>query len=91
MRIRCIILQTIPIMQAGDLILVDAGGEYNNFVSDITRTWPISGRFVILRSSFSILSLSLFPCRFTKAQKEVYEAVLYIQQKLLGDARRGRV
>jgi hypothetical protein len=26
-------------------VLVDAGGEYHNMVSDISRTWPINGKF----------------------------------------------
>ncbi len=30
---------------AGDLVLVDAGGEYNHYTADITRTWPASGTF----------------------------------------------
>ena len=29
----------------GDLVLVDAGCEINGYASDITRTWPINGRF----------------------------------------------
>ncbi|KAF9907331.1 hypothetical protein BX616_000465 [Lobosporangium transversale] len=29
----------------GDLILMDAGGELNGYASDITRTWPINGKF----------------------------------------------
>jgi Xaa-Pro aminopeptidase len=29
----------------GDLLLVDAGAEYQCYASDITRTWPISGRY----------------------------------------------
>jgi intermediate cleaving peptidase 55 len=29
----------------GDLVLVDCGGEYNNYASDITRTWPVNGKF----------------------------------------------
>ncbi|KAL8763290.1 MAG: hypothetical protein Q9184_000846 [Pyrenodesmia sp. 2 TL-2023] len=29
----------------GDLVLADAGGEYGNYITDITRTWPVSGTF----------------------------------------------
>jgi Xaa-Pro aminopeptidase len=30
---------------AGDLVLVDAGCEYDHYTADVTRTWPASGRF----------------------------------------------
>jgi Xaa-Pro aminopeptidase len=29
----------------GDLVLVDAGCEYNHYTADLTRTWPANGRF----------------------------------------------
>jgi Xaa-Pro aminopeptidase len=32
-------------MNAGDLLLVDAGCEYGYYASDITRTYPVNGRF----------------------------------------------
>ncbi len=32
-------------LEDGDLLLVDAGCEYNDYAIDITRTWPINGKF----------------------------------------------
>jgi Xaa-Pro aminopeptidase len=32
-------------LRDGDLLLVDAGCEYQLYASDITRTWPVNGRF----------------------------------------------
>lgn len=32
-------------LKAGDLVLVDAGGEYQSYASDITRTFPVNGQF----------------------------------------------
>jgi Xaa-Pro aminopeptidase len=32
-------------LRDGDLLLVDAGAEYKGYASDITRTYPINGRF----------------------------------------------
>jgi len=45
----------------GDLVLIDFGGEYANFASDVTRTLPVNGKF-------------------SKRQKQVYDAVLKIQK-----------
>ncbi|MCJ1380120.1 hypothetical protein MMC17_003223 [Xylographa soralifera] len=32
-------------LREGNLVLVDAGGEYGNYITDITRTFPTSSRF----------------------------------------------
>ena len=32
-------------MQDGDLVLIDAGAEYECYASDITRTFPVNGRY----------------------------------------------
>ena len=48
----------------GDLILFDLGAEWNYYKADITRTFPVSGKF-------------------TERQKEVYEAVLRVNEECI--------
>lgn len=52
-------------MQAGDLVLLDTGAEYNYYAADLTRTWPVSGRFTpeqekmyrcVLEASLSVIA-----------------------------------
>lgn len=33
------------VLNSGDLVLVDAGGEHQNYAADITRTFPVNGKF----------------------------------------------
>ncbi|KAJ1818246.1 aminopeptidase [Coemansia sp. RSA 2599] len=51
-------------MRGGDLVLVDAGAEYASYASDITRTFPVNGRFA-------------------DAQRDLYSAVLSVQQQMI--------
>ena len=32
-------------MQAGDVVVVDVGAEYSGYSADVTRTYPVSGKF----------------------------------------------
>ena len=34
-------------MQSGDVVVIDAAGEYSMYASDITRTLPVSGKFTV--------------------------------------------
>ena len=45
----------------GDVVLIDYGAEFNHYIADITRTWPVNGKF-------------------SKRQREAYEAVYAAQE-----------
>lgn len=34
-------------LRSGELVLIDAGGEFQNYAADITRTFPINGKFSV--------------------------------------------
>lgn len=54
-------------LREGELLLIDAGAEYKGYASDITRTFPISGRYT--KAQREIYDLVL------KAQKACVELV----------------
>jgi len=44
------------IMKDGDLLLIDAGAEYQGYASDITRTYPVNGKFSnVQRNIYSLV------------------------------------
>ena len=55
----------------GELILVDAGGEYEMYASDITRTFPVNGKF--LRSSVKSIMSFIRPIK--KQSKQSVQAI----------------
>lgn len=38
-------IKNTQVLKHGELVLVDSGCEYHGYASDITRTWPVSGKF----------------------------------------------
>ncbi|KAI9593100.1 peptidase M24, structural domain-containing protein [Syncephalis fuscata] len=38
-------VQNDMLLRSGDLVLMDAGSEYHGYASDVTRTWPVNGKF----------------------------------------------
>ncbi|KAK3303405.1 peptidase M24, structural domain-containing protein [Chaetomium strumarium] len=37
--------QNTALLREGETVLVDAGGEYGWYITDITRVWPVGGKF----------------------------------------------
>ncbi|KAK3401591.1 peptidase M24, structural domain-containing protein [Sordaria brevicollis] len=56
------------LLSPNEMVLVDAGGEYGTYITDITRTWPVNGKF-------------------SPAQRDLYEAVLTVQRKMVSLCR----
>ena len=54
----------------GDLVLFDLGAQNNYYNADITRTFPVNGKF-------------------TERQKEVYNAVLRVNEKVIKEIKPG--
>lgn len=38
-------IENDAVMQDGDLVLIDAGGELDHYAADITRTFPVNGKY----------------------------------------------
>jgi Xaa-Pro aminopeptidase len=38
-------------LRSGDLVLIDAGCEYQNYAADISRTFPVNGRFTAAQAA----------------------------------------
>ncbi len=76
------------------LVLVDAGGEYGTYIADITRTWPVSGRFTapqrdlyeaVLRAQRSSVALCRASANLTLDQLHgITETALRDQLRALG-------
>ncbi len=55
-------IENNKVCKDGDLLLIDTGAEYANYAGDLSRTFPVNGKF-------------------TKRQKEVYNACLRVMKE----------
>ncbi len=70
-------------MHDGDLLLIDAGAEYDGYASDITRTFPVNGRFGSAQRDLYELVLAAQMKAIDKTRKgnqwdEVHEAAVEV-------------
>src|SRR4029450_1175211 len=63
-------------MEDGDLLLIDAGCEYGYYAADITRTFPVNGRFTAAQRAMYELVLEAQLAAIAVAQPgNRYEAI----------------
>ena len=76
-------------LKDGDLVLIDAGAEYDYYASDITRTFPVNGKFnkaqaqiyqIVLDAQLAALEKAKVGCHFNEYHEA---AVKVITQGLL--------
>lgn len=69
-------------LRDGDLVLIDAGAEYENYAADITRTFPVNGRFseaqraiyeLVLHAQLAGIACIQPGVRFAKIQETIVQ------------------
>ena len=70
-------------VQAGDLVLIDAGCELRNYASDITRTFPANGKFTPAQKQIYEIVLAAHAAAIAAAKpgarfNDVHEAALAV-------------
>lgn len=74
------------VMREGDLVLVDAGCEYQSYAGDITRTFPVSGKFsppqralydVVLASMYKALEMFKPGVSICEVNEQVVRVMLH--------------
>lgn len=67
------------LLHGGDLVLIDAGAEFDHYAADITRTWPVSGTFTpeqleLYEIVDAARAAGIDACRPGRTMAEVHEA-----------------
>ncbi|MBB5371159.1 Xaa-Pro aminopeptidase [Janthinobacterium sp. K2Li3] len=80
------------VLNDGDLLLIDAGCELDGYASDITRTWPVNGRFSGPQKALYELVLAAQQAAFDvirpgSAQSAIHEAAVHVLAQGMLDLR----
>jgi Xaa-Pro aminopeptidase len=71
-------------MQDGDLLLIDAGCEYRGYASDITRTFPVGGRFSpAQRDVYEVVLAAQLACIDVVAPDREFQEYHKVAEKVL--------
>jgi len=68
-------------MEAGDVVVVDIGAEYSGYAADVTRTYPVSGKFSAKQREIYQIVLDAQKAALAKVKpgvtlREVHEAAM---------------
>lgn len=85
-------------LREGDLMLVDAGGEYYFYTGDITRSYPVGGKFTVTQKRVyqqvldlqkELIEMVKPGLRFSKLQEKTIEGLveIMIDEKLLSGSK----
>lgn len=66
--------QNNDILRDGELVLVDAAGRYGGYCADISRTWPVNGKFTDPQKDLYQAVLNV--------QKECVKCVMHLEECL---------
>ncbi len=68
------------LLNDGDLLLIDAGAEYEGYASDITRTFPVNGNFNKAQRQAYDLVLAAQYAAIEQVKPEITGTILMMQQ-----------
>ena len=71
------------VLNDGDLLLIDAGAEYDGYASDITRTFPVNGKFSSEQKAVYDVVLAAQAAAIAKARsgeqwQDVHDAAIHV-------------
>lgn len=73
-------------LKSGELVLIDAGGDYQYYTADITRTFPVNGKFTAVQKQLYQLVLNALDAAIAEVKPAaswhlIYEAAMKVLAK----------